>query len=107
MNAWPRRCSRGPHSRIGIRLAPACTSMSGSGGLLDPRRIEHERVGRDAVADRDAVQLQQVAHDLDVADLRDVGQDRGLVSEYGGHHRLGDEILGATDGDLAHQRRTT
>ncbi len=28
MKAWPIRCSSGPHSRIGMRLSPACAAIS-------------------------------------------------------------------------------
>ncbi len=42
MNASPRRCSSGPQNRIGIRLEPACASMSATWAMLDVAGVEHQ-----------------------------------------------------------------
>jgi hypothetical protein len=75
-------------------------------GALDVRRVHHQLAVVLAVADLDAVQLEQAADDLDVTDARDVEQAARRLAQQGGHHRLRDEVLGATDPDLTLQRRT-
>ena len=50
------------------------------------------------------VQLQQATDHLDVPDLRYVEQPARGVPEQRRHHRLGDEVLGATHLDLPAQR---
>ena len=52
-----------------------------------------------------AVQLQQAAHDLDVADRGHVEQPARRLAEQRRDHRLGDEVLGAAYPDLPVQRR--
>ena len=101
MNAWPSRCSSGPQNRIGIRLEPACTLISSTlaRSTLVGSRTQLARLG--AVADPHAVQLQQAAHDLDVADARHVVQPARRLAEQRRDHRLGDEVLGAAYPDLA------
>ena len=54
--------------------------------------------------DEHAVQLEQPADDLDVGDLGHVAQPARLLGEQRGHHRLGDEVLGAPDLDVADER---
>ena len=46
---------------------------------------------------------QDVRRDLDVADLGDVGDGARPVPQDGGHHVLGDGVLGAVDLDVADQ----
>src|ERR687895_687008 len=48
----------------------------GQGGQLDARRVERELLAIRTRGDGDAVDLEQVADDLDVADARNVGQRR-------------------------------
>ena len=73
-------------------------------GVLDVARVEGERavVGTDL----DAVQLEELGDHGDVPDLRDVAQHARGVTEQGGDHRLGDEVLRSPHGDLAVQRDT-
>ena len=68
-------------------------------GSLDVGRVEHERVG--VVIDPHPVQLEQVAHDLDIADPGYVVQPAGTVGQQRGDHGLGHEVLGAAYPDLA------
>ena len=51
----------------------------------------------------DPVQRQQVGDDLDVLDLGHVLQDGRCGAQEGGHHGLGDEVLGTSHGDLPGQ----
>ena len=106
MNACPSRCSSGPQSRIGIRLEPACTLISSVLARLHVGRVHHQLAVVGAVADLDAVQLEQAADDLDVADARDVEQPARRLAQQGGDHGLGDQVLRATDADLSVQRRS-
>ena len=78
--------------------------MSSTLALLDVGRVEDQLAVLGAVADRDAVQLEQAADDLDVADARHVVQPARCLAQQRGDHRLGDEVLGAADPDLAAQR---
>ena len=105
MNAWPSRCSSGPQNRIGIRLEPACTLISSTlaRSTLDGSKISSPSAAPSVTLH--AVQLEQAADDLDVADARHVEQPARALAEQRGDHRLGDEVLGAADPDLAVQRR--
>jgi hypothetical protein len=68
------------------------------------RRIEHERARFCSVADLDPVNFEQRTDDPDIADLRHIAQGAGRVAEQRCHHRLGREILRASDGDPSPER---
>src|SRR3712207_8035739 len=59
-------------------------------GRLDVGRIQDQLAVQRAVGDPYAVQLQQPADHLDVADARYVVQPAGRLAEQGRDHRLGD-----------------
>ena len=69
--------------------------------LLDVGGVEQQLAVAVGGVDADAVQLEQPAHDLDVGDLRDAAQPARLLGEDDGDHRLGDEVLGTPDLDVA------
>ena len=55
-------------------------------------------------ADAHAVEFEQSGDDLDVADLGHAAEHGWGLSQQGGDHRLGHQILGAADSDGAVQR---
>ena len=72
--------------------------------LLDVGGVEHQLAVAVGGVDEHAVQLEQPADDLDVGDLGHPAQPARLLGEHDGHHRLGDEVLGAPDLDVADER---
>jgi hypothetical protein len=103
----------GPAQPVQQRAAEQDRDTAGAGvhvdlvgaRALDVRRIHDQLAVVGAGADLDAVQLEQAADNLDVADAGHVKKPAGRLAQQGGHHRLGDEVLGATDPDLSVQRR--
>jgi hypothetical protein len=73
-------------------------------GALDVGRVEDQLTVDGAVAHPYAVQLQQAADDLDVADTGHIEQPARRLAEQGRDHGLGDQVLGAADADRAVQR---
>ena len=99
MNASPSRCSSGPQNRIGIRLDPACASMSATWALSTLRRVQHQlALGRARLGDRHPVQLEQAGHDARRRGSPGRCADGSAPAQQGGDHRLGDEVLRAADG---------
>ena len=43
----------------------------------------------------------ELVHHVDIGDLGDVGESTGLDGEQGRDHRLGQRVLGSTDGEVA------
>ena len=72
--------------------------------LLDVGRVEHQLAVAVGGVDEHAVQLEQAADDLDVADLGHVAQPARLLAEHDGHHRLRHEVLGPPDLDVTDER---
>jgi hypothetical protein len=75
-------------------------------GALHVRGVHDQLAVVGAVGDDDPVQTEQAADDLHVADARHVEEPAGCLAQQGGHHGLGNKILGATDPDLPVQRRS-
>ena len=66
--------------------------------LLNVRRVEVQRPGFRRGNDH-AINFEQSAHDLDVADVWHVAQGARGFAEKGRHHGLGGQILGTAHGD--------
>ncbi len=73
---------------------------------LDVRRVEHQLARLLAGAHGHPVQLEQPAHDPDVADVGNVAEPAGFAAEQSGDHGLGHEVLRTADTDLALERGT-
>ena len=73
-------------------------------GALHIRRVENQLAQR-ALADLHAVQLEQPADHIDVADVRHGEQATRRLTQHRGDHRLGDEVLCPPNLDFAVQRR--
>ena len=104
MKASPSRCSRGPQSSTGTRRGSGVGVDVGDVRLLDVGRVEDELAVTVRGVDDHAVQLEEAAHHLDVRDLGHAAQPARLLGEHDGDHRLGDEVLGAPDLEVAHER---
>ncbi len=76
----------------------------GDVGALHVRGVEDQLAVLVAGAHGHAVELQQAADHLDVADVRDVAQSAGALAEQGRDHGLGDQVLRTADADLAFER---
>ena len=76
----------------------------GDVGLLDVGGVQDELAVTVGGVDEHTMQLEQTAHDLHVGDLGDPPQAARLLGEDDGHHRLGDEVLGTPDLDVADER---
>ena len=72
--------------------------------LLDVGGVHDELAVAVGRVDEHAVQLEQAADHLDVADLRHPAQPAGLLGEDDRHHRLRDEVLRPPDLDVADER---
>ena len=104
MSASPSRCSSGPQKRIGMRDAPACASISSKCAETAPDGSKMQRARLVAVLDRHAVDLEERAHDLHVADVGDIAQHARRLAQQRRHHRLRGEVLRALDLDAAGER---
>src|SRR5690606_17740354 len=69
-------------------------------GGRDLGGVDDEVAGGGVVRDLRAVKLKQTRHDFDVSNVGNVAQrGRGATQERS-DHRLGDEVLGAANGDF-------
>ena len=76
----------------------------GDVGLLDVGRVQDQLAVTVGGVDDHTMKLEQTAHHLHVGDLGDPAQAARLLGEDDGHHRLGDEVLGTPDLDVADER---
>src|SRR5690625_3356267 len=90
VDEWPAKQDRYA-ARAGVRV-DVCEVC-----LLDSRWIKRYRAGLFFVGDRYAVEFEQLADDLDVANLRNVAQNTRALTEESGDHRFGYEILSPPD----------
>src|SRR3989337_3631025 len=76
-----------------MRLAPAWASISAEMRALHLARVETHLAARGA-RDLDAVDLEQTANDLHIADVRHILQNARRFAEKCGNHRLRRQVLG-------------
>ena len=88
------RDTRGSRERVDV----------GAGGNLDVGGIHAQRAAILVEVDANAVQAQQVGHDVRVPNQRHVVELGGGVGQQRSDHCLGHEVLGAAHADFAAQR---